>query len=76
MKQKMWVGIKRILGKQAGEADTGKATLRAQNGKMASSSKGKEKYQSSITVSQEHPQPTKRSTQNSRGKSTRGQRRT
>ena len=40
MKQ-MWVGIKGILGKQAGEADTGIATLRAQNGKMVSSSKGK-----------------------------------
>ena len=37
----MWVGIKRILGKQAGEADTGIATLRAQNGIMVSSSKGK-----------------------------------
>ena len=40
MKQ-MWVRIKGILGKQAGEADTGIATLRAQNGKMVSSSKGK-----------------------------------
>ena len=30
----MWVGIKLILGQQAGEADTGIATLRAQNGKM------------------------------------------
>ena len=29
MKQ-MWVGIKEILGKQAGEADTGIATLRAE----------------------------------------------
>ena len=28
----MWVGIKGILGKQAEEADTGIATLRAQNG--------------------------------------------
>ena len=37
MKQ-MWVGIKGILGKQAGEADTGIATLRAQNGKIVSSS--------------------------------------
>ena len=39
----MWVGIKLILGQQAGEADTGIATLRAQNGKMVinSSSKGK-----------------------------------
>ena len=42
MKQ-IWVGIKGILGKQAGEADTGIATLRAYNGKMVinSSSKGK-----------------------------------
>ena len=40
MKQ-MWVGIKGILGKQAGEADTGISTLRAQNGQMVSSSKGK-----------------------------------
>ena len=30
------VGTKRILGKQAGEADTGIATLRAHNGKMVS----------------------------------------
>ena len=37
----MWVGIQGILGQQAGEADTGIATLRAQNGKMVSSSKGK-----------------------------------
>ena len=37
----MWIGIKGILGKQAGEADTGIATLRAQNGKMVSSSKEK-----------------------------------
>ena len=42
MKQ-MWVGIKGMLliGKQAGEADTGIATLTAQNGKMVSSSNGK-----------------------------------
>ena len=37
----MWVGIKGMLGKQAGEADTVIATLRAQNGKIVSSSKGK-----------------------------------
>ena len=43
MKQ-VWVGIKGILGKRAGEADTGIATLRAQNGKMISSPKGKRKY--------------------------------
>ena len=36
----MWVGIKEVLGPQAGEADTGIATLRAQQGKMASSPKG------------------------------------
>ena len=40
MKQ-MWIGINGILGKYAGEADTGIATLRAQNSKMVSSSKGK-----------------------------------
>ena len=37
----MWVGIKGILGRQAGEADTGIAALRGQNGEMVSSSKGK-----------------------------------
>ena len=37
----MWVGIKGILGQQAGKTDTGIATLRAQNGKMVSRSKGK-----------------------------------
>ena len=42
MKQ-MRVGIKGIMGKQAGEADTGIATLRAQNGKTVSCSKGKRK---------------------------------
>ena len=40
MKQ-MWAGIKGIMGQQAGEKDTGIATLRAQNGKMVNSSKGK-----------------------------------
>ena len=40
MKQ-MWVGIQGILGKQAREADTVIATLRAQNGKTVTSSKGK-----------------------------------
>ena len=39
MKQ-MWVGIKGIVGKQAGEADTGIATFRAQNGNIISDSKG------------------------------------
>ena len=36
----MWLGIKGILGQQAGQADAGIATLRAQTGKMVSSSKG------------------------------------
>ena len=40
MKQ-LWVGIKGILGQQAGEANTGVATSRAQSGKMVSSSRGK-----------------------------------
>ena len=40
MKQ-LWVGITGILGKQAGEADTGMATVGAQHGKMVSRSKGK-----------------------------------
>ena len=39
MKQ-VWVEIKLILGKQAGEAGTSIATLRTQSGKMVSSSKG------------------------------------
>ena len=37
----MWVGIKGILGKQAGEAGTGAATLRAQKGNVVRSLKGK-----------------------------------
>ena len=37
----MWVGIKWILGRQAGEADTGIATSRAPNGKLVSGSTGK-----------------------------------
>ena len=37
----MWLATKEILGKQSGEADTGIATLRAQNGKMVDRSKGK-----------------------------------
>ena len=37
----MWAGIKGIPGKQAGQAGTGIATLRAQHGKMVSRSKGK-----------------------------------
>ena len=40
MKQ-MWVGTKGLLGQQADEADTVIATIRAQNGKMVRSSKGK-----------------------------------
>ena len=37
----MWFGIKGIAGNRAGKIDNGRATLRAQNGKMVSSSKGK-----------------------------------
>ena len=37
----MWVGMKGIPVKQAGEADSGKTTFRLQNGKMVSISKGK-----------------------------------
>lgn len=37
----MWVGMKGILGKLAGETDKGMATLRTQNGEMISNSKGK-----------------------------------
>ena len=40
MKQ-MWLGIKGIIGNRAGKIDNGIATLRAQNGKMASIPKGK-----------------------------------
>ena len=39
--KQMWVGIKGILGQQAGKADTILTTLRAQNVEMVSSSKGK-----------------------------------
>ena len=42
MKQ-MCIGIRGILGQQAGEANTGIATLRAQNGKMVRSLKRKRK---------------------------------
>ena len=37
----MWLGINGIMGQQAGEVDTEISTLRTQNGKMVSSSKGK-----------------------------------
>ena len=37
--QQMWVGAKGMVGKQAGEADTGMGTLRAKSGKMVSRSK-------------------------------------
>ena len=40
----MRVGKKGILGKRAGEADTGIATLRAQNGKWLVVRRGKGKY--------------------------------
>lgn len=39
--KQMWGGIKGVRGKQAGEADTGIATSREQNGKMTSGLKGK-----------------------------------
>ena len=51
MKQ-MWVGMKGALGQQAGEADTGIATLREQNGKMVRSSKGKRGVLRSIGLPQ------------------------
>ena len=72
----MWVRIKGILGQQASEADTGIATFRAMNGKMVSISKGKREVLEEHYRSWENPQPTKRLTQNSTRKSTRGQRRT
>ena len=40
MKQ-LWLGIKGIIGNLAGKIDNGIATLRAPNGKMVGSSKGK-----------------------------------
>ena len=40
MKQ-MWLGIKGIIRNQAGKIDNGIAILRAHNGKIVSSSKGK-----------------------------------
>ena len=40
MKQ-IWVGIKGIMSKRAGKTDKGIATLRAKNGKIVSSSRGK-----------------------------------
>ena len=43
MKQ-MWVRIKGILGQQAGEVDTGIATIRAQNGKWLVARRGRGKY--------------------------------
>ena len=46
MKQ-MWVEIKGMLGKQAGEANAAKiATLRTQNGKMVTTSAGKRELSS------------------------------
>ena len=41
--KQMCVGINGMLGKQAREADTGVAALRAKQGEMVSSSKGKRK---------------------------------
>ena len=37
----MWLGTKGIIENRAGKIDNGIATLRAQNGKVVSSSKGK-----------------------------------
>ena len=37
----MWVGIRGIISKRAGKTDKGIATLRANNGKIVSSSRGK-----------------------------------
>ena len=39
--KQMWRGIKGIIGNRAGKIDNGIATMRAQSGKMVSSSKGK-----------------------------------
>ena len=75
MKQ-MWVGIKGILGQQAGEADTGIATLRAQNGKMIGCSKGRREVLVEHYRKLGTPTANKTSTQNSRRRPTRGQRRT
>ena len=72
----MRVGIKGVLGEKEGEADTGIATLRAQNGKMVGRLKGKrvliEHYRKLGTAKVSM----KRSARNSRSMSTGGQRRT
>ena len=47
----VWVGIKGILGKLAGEAYTGITTLRAQTVKRPVDPRGGGKYQYSITAS-------------------------
>lgn len=39
--EQMWVGIERILRKQAGETNKEMTTLRAQTGRMVGSSRGK-----------------------------------
>ena len=57
---------KGMLSKQAGEADTGIATLRAPNGKMVSGSKGKREVVVERHRKQATPQRTKSSTPNSR----------
>ena len=73
----MWVGMKGILDKQAGEADATMITLRAQDGRTASSSRRKrEVLVEHSPASWQKPQPTKCSTQNSTRSSTRGCRRT
>ena len=73
----MWVGMKGILDKRAGEADATIATLKAQHGITASSLKGRrELLVAHSPASWQNPQPTKRSTRNSRRSSMRGCRRT
>ena len=74
MKQ-MRVGIKGILGQQAGKADTGIATLRAQNGKMVSRSKGKREVHVEHYLKRGTPTANEAFDAKSRRKSTRGQRR-
>ena len=68
----MWVRTKGILGQQAGEADTGIATSRVQNGKGLVTQRGRGTYLQNITANQERPQTRNRST-NSRSTSTCGQ---
>ena len=69
----MWVGMKGVLDKQAGEADATIPTLRAQNSITASSSRGKrEVLVDHSPESWQNPQPTKCFTKHSRKISMRG----